>query len=109
MPRRKVMVKPPGQPDEPGSPDFPEAVGKGRSRFRVQLVWLVPLVALLIGGWLAGQGILEKGATITISFVTGEGLEAGKTKIKFKDVDVGVVKSVVLAPDHKRVIATAEL
>jgi paraquat-inducible protein B len=103
------MVKPPGQHDEPGSPDFPEAVGKPRSRFRVQLVWLVPLVALLIGGWLAVQAILEKGPTITISFATGEGLEAGKTKIKFKDVDIGVVKSVVLAPDHKRVIATAEL
>jgi paraquat-inducible protein B len=109
MLRRKTMVKPPGQHDEPGSPDFPEAVGKPRSRFRVQLVWLVPLVALLIGGWLAVQAILEKGPTITISFATGEGLEAGKTKIKFKDVDIGVVKSVVLAPDHKRVIATAEL
>ena len=103
------MVKPPGQHDEPGSPDFPEAVGKPRSRFRLQLVWLVPLVALLIGGWLAVQAILEKGPTITISFATGEGLEAGKTKIKFKDVDIGVVKSVVLSPDHKRVIATAEL
>ncbi|SAL12863.1 mammalian cell entry protein [Caballeronia choica] len=103
------MVKPPGQHDEPGSPDFPDAVGKPRSRFRVQLVWLVPLVALLIGGWLAVQAILEKGPTITISFATGEGLEAGKTKIKFKDVDIGVVKSVVLSSDHKRVVATAEL
>ena len=64
---------------------------------------------MLIGGWLAVQAILEKGPTITISFETGEGLEAGKTKIKFKDVDIGVVKSVVLSPDHKRVIATAEL
>ena len=75
----------------------------------MQLVWLVPLVAVLIGGWLAVQAILEKGPTITISFATGEGLEAGKTKIKFKDVDVGMVKSVVLSPDHKHVIATAEL
>ncbi len=87
-------------------PDFPEAVATPRSRWRVQLVWLVPLVAVLIGGWLAVQAILEKGPTITISFVTGEGLEAGKTKIKFKNVDIGVVKKVVLSPDHKRVIAT---
>ncbi|WP_235025483.1 PqiB family protein, partial [Caballeronia terrestris] len=90
-------------------PEFPEAVAKPRSRFRVQLVWLVPLIAVLIGGWLAVQAILAKGPTITISFVTGEGLEAGKTKIKFKNVDIGVVTSVVLAPDHKRVVATAEL
>jgi len=90
-------------------PDFPEAVAAPRSRWRVQLVWLVPLVAVLIGGWLAVKTVLEKGPTITISFVTGEGLEAGKTKIKFKNVDIGVIKKVVLSPDHKRVIASAEV
>jgi len=90
-------------------PDFPEAVAAPRSRWRVQLVWLVPLVAVLIGGWLAVQSILEKGPTITISFLTGEGLEAGKTKIKFKNVDIGVVKKVTLSPDDKSVVATAEL
>jgi len=90
-------------------PEYPEAVAAPRSRWRVQLVWLVPLVAVLIGGWLAVQSILEKGPTITISFVTGEGLEAGKTKIKFKNVDIGVIKKVVLSPDHKRVIASAEV
>ena len=103
------MDKPPGQRDQPDAPDFPEAVEARRSRWRVQLVWLVPLVAVLIGGWLAVKAVLEKGPTITISFVTGEGLEAGKTKIKFKNVDIGVVKGVVLSPDHKRVIARAEL
>jgi paraquat-inducible protein B len=90
-------------------PDFPEAAATPRSRWRVQLIWLVPLVAVLIGGWLAVQAILEKGPTITISFLTGEGLEAGKTKIKFKNVDIGEIKKVVLSPDHKRVIASAEL
>jgi paraquat-inducible protein B len=93
----------------PDEPDFPEGIATRRSRWRLQLVWLVPLVAVLIGGWLAVQAILEKGPTITITFATGEGLEAGKTKIKFKNVDIGVVKSVTLAPDHKNVIATAEL
>jgi paraquat-inducible protein B len=90
-------------------PDFPEAVPAPRSRWRVQLVWLVPLVAVLIGGWLAVKTVMEKGPTITISFQTGEGLEAGKTKIKFKNVDIGVIKGVVLSPDRKRVIASAEL
>jgi paraquat-inducible protein B len=103
------MDKPPGQRDDPDAPDFPEAIAVRRSRWRVQLVWLVPLVAVLIGGWLAVKSILEKGPTITISFQTGEGLEAGKTKIKFKNVDIGVVNSVVLSPDHKRVVARAEL
>jgi paraquat-inducible protein B len=93
----------------PDEPDFPEAVATRRSRWRLQLVWLVPLVAVLIGGWLAVHAILQKGPTITISFATGEGLEAGKTKIKFKNVDVGVVTTVALSPDHKSVVATAEL
>ncbi|MFM0208010.1 MlaD family protein [Paraburkholderia sediminicola] len=93
----------------PGPPELPEAVATRRSRWRMQVVWLVPLVAVLIGGWLAVKAILEQGPTITISFQTGEGLEAGKTKLKFKNVDIGVVKSVTLSGDHRNVIATAEL
>jgi paraquat-inducible protein B len=100
------MAKPPG---EPASPDVPEAVATPRSRWRMQIVWLVPIIAVLIGGWLAVKAILEQGPTVTISFATGEGLEAGKTKIKFKNVDVGVVKSVTLSRDHRSVVATAEL
>src|SRR5580704_2855174 len=100
------MARPPERPE---APDVPEALATSRSRWRLQLVWLVPLVAVLIGGWLAVKAVLEKGPTITISFATGEGLEAGKTKIKFKNVDIGVIKKVVLSPDHKRVVASAEL
>ncbi|WP_321908430.1 MULTISPECIES: intermembrane transport protein PqiB [unclassified Paraburkholderia] len=90
-------------------PDLPEAKPVQGSRWRMQIVWLVPIVAVLIGGWLAVKAIVEEGPTITISFKTGDGLEAGKTKIKYKDVDIGVVKAVTLSPDHKRVIATGEL
>ncbi|MDR5806529.1 MlaD family protein [Caballeronia sp. LZ001] len=79
------------------------------SSWRVQAVWLVPLVAILIAGGLAVQSIMQKGPTITISFTTGEGIEAGKTKIKFKNVDVGVIKSLALSDDHKTVLARAEM
>ncbi|PCE32221.1 PqiB family protein [Burkholderia ubonensis] len=99
-----------GGPEKtPDMPDIPEAVATTRSRWRMQLVWLVPIVAVLIGGWLAVKAVIEQGPTITITFRTGEGLEAGKTKIKFKDVDIGVVRSVVLSTDHKRVVATADI
>ena len=90
-------------------PDIPEAVATPRSRWRMQIVWLVPIVAVLIGAWLAVKAVVEQGPTITITFATGEGLEAGKTKIKFKDVDIGMVKSVTLSSDHRAVVATAEL
>lgn len=90
-------------------PDFPDADAVPRSRWRLQIVWLIPILAVLIGGWLAVQAVLEKGPTITISFSTAEGLEAGKTKIKFKDVDIGIIKSVTLTSDRERVIATASI
>ena len=90
-------------------PDQPEAVTVPGKRWRIQWIWLVPIVAVLVGIWLAVQAVMSQGPTITISFRTGEGLEAGKTKIKFKDVDIGVVKKVALSKDYKNVIATAEL
>ncbi|WNC94139.1 MlaD family protein [Paraburkholderia sp. FT54] len=98
-----------GLNDEPDLPELPAADSIPRSRWRMQLVWLVPIVAVLIGGWLATKAILERGESITISFKTGEGLEAGKTKLKFKDVDIGVVETVMLSPDHKHVVAKAEV
>jgi paraquat-inducible protein B len=87
----------------------PEAIVKTKKSFSFSLVWLVPLVAALIGGWLVYKAFSEKGPTITITFKTAEGLEAGKTKIKYKDVEVGQVESVDLSEDGSYVIVTAEL
>jgi len=87
--------------------DLPEAAVEEKSGF--SLVWLVPLIAALIGGWLVYKALSEKGPTITLSFLTAEGIEAGKTKIKFKDVEVGEVTSVDISPDLERVMLTAEL
>jgi len=72
-------------------------------------IWLLPLLAVGVVVWLAVADWLQSGPTITISFRNAEGLEAGKTRIKYRDVDVGVVKQVRLAPDRKGVIAVAEM
>lgn len=88
--------------------DIPEARAESRPRRRLPLVWIVPLVAVLVGGWLAVKTILAQGPTATITFRTAEGLEVGKTKIRFKDVEIGVVKDIKLSPDHTGVIVTAE-
>jgi len=88
--------------------ELPEAVVSTRRR-QISIVWVVPLVALLIGGWLIYKAISEKGPTITISFKSAEGLEAGKTKIKYKDVELGQVTEIRLTPDLTRVLVTAEL
>jgi paraquat-inducible protein B len=95
--------------DSPQLPELPEAVAAPKSRRSLQLVWLIPLVAALVGGWLAVKAILDKGPVVTISFATAEGLETGKTKIKYKDVDMGLVTGVALAPDASHVVVTAEL
>lgn len=73
------------------------------------LVWLVPLVAAGIGIWLAVATILGKGPTIEISFVTAGGLEAGKTQVKFRDVTVGLVEDVRVAPDLSGVVVRATM
>jgi paraquat-inducible protein B len=88
--------------------ELPEAVVSTR-RHQISIVWFVPLVALLIGGWLIYKTVSEKGPTISISFQTAEGLEAGKTKIKYKDVELGQVTEIRLTPDLSRVLVTAEL
>ncbi len=88
--------------------DLPEVVANTKKRGSLQLVWIVPIVAALIGAWLAVQAFIERGPTVTIKFKTAEGLEAGKTKIKYKEVDIGVVTEVALGEDRKTVVATAE-
>ena len=89
--------------------DIPSAVAQPKRRSSPQLVWLIPIVAVLIGGWLAVKTILDKGPTITIMFKTGEGLEAGKTKVKYKNVDVGEVKTIKLSEDRQGIVVTVEL
>ncbi len=86
---------------------IPEAVVKTRSG--VSIVWLIPLIAALIGGWLAWKAFSEQGPTITISFKSAEGLEAGKTKIRYKDVEIGQVENIELSEDLTHVLVTAKL
>lgn len=88
--------------------ELPEAVVSTRKR-QISIVWIVPLVALVIGGWLVYKALSEKGPIITITFKSAEGLEAGKTKIKYKNVELGQVTEIRLTPDLSRVLVTAEL
>ena len=88
--------------------DLPDPEFRTKKR-RISIVWLVPLVALAIGGWLVYKAFSEKGPTITISFKSASGLEAGKTKIKYKDVELGLVESIDLDDNLSQVILKAEL
>ncbi|KPJ90193.1 MAG: hypothetical protein AMJ53_14570 [Gammaproteobacteria bacterium SG8_11] len=80
-----------------------------QQKSRISIVWLIPVVAVIIGAFLAYKAISEQGPTITITFKSAEGLQAGKTKIKYKDVEMGTVTSIELAPDLSHVLVTASL
>ena len=71
------------------------------------IVWLIPLVTLIVGGWLIVKTVSEQGPEITISFKTAEGIEAGKTRIKYKNVDIGVVEQIQFSEDFSNVLVTA--
>ncbi|MDA8412651.1 MAG: MlaD family protein, partial [Desulfobacteraceae bacterium] len=94
---------------QPELSDIPDAVSEPKRRFSVQLVWIIPILAALIGLSLGIQAFINRGETITITFKTGEGLEVGKTRIKYKDVQIGEVKGLAIAEDRSHVIVTAEL
>lgn len=96
---------------EPADDPIPMAATAPRRRgwSAAQAVWLIPLGAVLIVAWLAVSDWLGAGPTITIRFRSAEGLEAGKTRVKYRDVDLGVVKQVRLAPDRKGVLVVAEM
>ena len=85
------------------------ATARTQKKGAFSIIWVVPIVALLIGGWLAYKALSEKGPTITITFVSAEGLEAGKTKIKYRDVEVGEIERITLNEDISRVVVIAKL
>jgi paraquat-inducible protein B len=79
------------------------------SRTRISLVWVIPIVAAVIGAWVAVTRIEGEGPKITIVFISADGLEAGKTKIRYRGVDVGTITTILLSDDHRHVLATAQM
>ncbi|MBK1649914.1 intermembrane transport protein PqiB [Rhabdochromatium marinum] len=105
------MTEPQARVAQGAQPSPEPALAEARvvKRERWSLVWLVPLVALAIGAWLAVHTISQRGPTITIEFESASGLQAGKTKVKFKDVEIGQVSSIGLSADLETVLVTADL
>src|SRR5262245_11137598 len=89
--------------------EFPEATVASGRRKRISIIWIVPVLAALVAVGLAVQHALSEGPTITIVFKEAAGLEAGKTYIKYKDVNIGQVTAVRLSPDYGKVEVTAKI
>lgn len=80
-----------------------------RRHRRLSIVWLIPLVAAIAASWMAYKAYDAEGPLVTIHMETAEGLVAGKTKVKFKDVEVGQVETIEFAKDLKHVVVTARM
>lgn len=76
---------------------------------RPSIVWIVPIVAALAGAWVAVTRIMSEGPTIEIVLPSAEGIEAGKTKIRYNGVEIGTLTAVRLSEDHKSVVTTAQI
>lgn len=80
-----------------------------RLRWLQLLIWLVPMLAALVSiGLVAGQ-VRGHGPAITLGFQDGEGIEPGKTPVRYNDVDIGMVTAVRLSTDLSRVLVTVQL
>ncbi len=92
----------------PSEEELPTPAVQNR-RWIPRLVWVVPIAAAVIGISLLIRNWENEGPRITISFLSGEGVQVGKTLVKYRDVTVGRVSAVVLSPDHQTVMVTADL
>jgi paraquat-inducible protein B len=88
---------------------LPEPLPARQNRLHLSLVWIVPIVALVVGAVLVVRALLQAGPQIVIEFRSGDGIEAGRTEVRFKEVVVGRVTAVSITPDHQKVRVIAAL
>jgi paraquat-inducible protein B len=95
---------PPTLPD-----DLPEAVPDPPRRARLPFVWILPALVIVVGAFVLIQQKLAQGPRIDIYFPDADGLETNKTKIRYKDVEIGEVTDIHVAKDRRKVIVTAQI
>jgi paraquat-inducible protein B len=97
----------PAKKDEPEARDLPEAKIKKQSR--ISVVWIVPLVAAIVGGWLFFKNVRQAGPVISIQFDDGNEIEANQTTLRYRGMRVGDVLLVRLTKDAQHVEVQARL
>jgi len=95
--------------DEPELDRLPQAIVTRKKRLRISIIWIIPLLAALVAVGIVVQRVRSEGPTITIVFKDAEGIEAGKTFIRYKDVRIGIVSTVELSEDYTKVLVKAKI
>jgi paraquat-inducible protein B len=111
-PTRNPPSGPPGGSPSgpPGGPPSPHPVANMHPRGRrFSWIWAIPVVTALIGGWLAWDTLSRRGPLIAITFLDAEGLQAGQSHVRHKDVDMGLVQSIALSKDRQRVVVKVRM
>jgi paraquat-inducible protein B len=89
--------------------DLPAAIPATSRWGRIPVVWILPAIVVLAGAFVIVHEKLAQGTSIEIQFLNAEGLEANKTKIRYKDVEIGEVSDIRVSQDRKEVIVTANI
>jgi paraquat-inducible protein B len=92
-----------------GVDELPAAVPAASRWGRLPLVWILPAVVVLAGGFVVIREKLSQGTAVEIRFQNAEGLESNKTKVRYKDVEIGEVTDIRVGEDRKEVIVTADI
>ncbi len=90
-------------------PATPSPVVQPPRTTRISWIWFIPLLAAVVGASLLVRNWVNTGPTITIAFESADGLEVGQTKVRYKDVVIGVVTGIAVASDRDKVLVSAEL
>ena len=89
--------------------DLPAAIPARSVWGRLPLVWILPALVVLVGAFVVIREKIAQGSSIEIQFQNAEGLEVNKTKVRYKDVDIGEVRDIRVSDDRKEVIVTADI
>jgi paraquat-inducible protein B len=80
-----------------------------RPRLRYSWIWLTPLIALVLVGYLIYSFAAEHGPLISITFEKADGLTEQQTQVKYKAVTLGTVESIELSPDLSHVVVKVRM
>ncbi|NYT37061.1 MCE family protein [Allopusillimonas soli] len=94
----------PSSSDRPPRPQV-----RSPRRARISWIWLVPLIAAIVGASMLFRDWLHAGPTVTISFDTAEGLEVGRTTVRYKDVNIGIVSNIKVSSDRKKALVKVDV
>lgn len=70
----------------------------------ISAIWIIPIVTVIIGLWIIYSHFADRGTSFTLLAKDASGIVAGKTVIKNRSVDVGIIDQVTLSDDYNQVV-----